>query len=111
MSALCFVSRHAPTPDQARLAERMGFSEVRQVDRTLTQNAADEVSHLGVEPGSPIAVVAPLYVGLALVRAGYQVLEFVNDPEARRSGDFVCVGAYLHTLTESRFHPAPAGAT
>ena len=60
---------------------------------------------LGLEPGDALALVAPLYVALDLLRCGYRVVEFVNDAVARRNGEFLCIGAYVHALDSSRYHP------
>ena len=55
-------------------------------------------------------IVAPLHVGLDLLRAGWTLIEFVNVPSARTRGVFVCQGAYRHTLAKSTFFPCPLSA-
>jgi len=106
MKSLLFISRHAPTQAQRDLAARLGFDRLQASDETLTADAPNEVRALGIVAGEHVAVVAPLYVGLALIRSGYRVVEFVNDPAARAAGVFHCLGVYVHALQESTFLPA-----
>jgi hypothetical protein len=110
MRPLLFISRHAPTATQRELAARLGFDELRLHDVSLTAAAADEMRTLGLGPGQAVALVAPLYVSLALLRAGFRVVEFVNDPAAREAGAFDCRGVYVHTLQRSTFLPAELAA-
>lgn len=103
MAPLLFLSRHAPTPSQRELAAAIGFDDLRQVDVQFDEEPGGVVASLGVPPHGSVAVVAPLFVGLTLLRAGYTVIEFVNSPVARQREEFSCVGAYTHTLIHSTF--------
>ncbi len=106
MTSLPFLSRHPPTSEERSVARRLGFDDVVQHDVTLSMNAPAELASWGLSPDCDIAIVAPLYVGLALLRAGYRLVEFVNAPDARQSGRFHCTGAYRHTLSDSVHTPA-----
>lgn len=103
MTPLWFLSRHAPTETQCDLAKTLGYDDIRQADVAFDGDLLAAVRRLGLVPGDTLALVAPLYVGLTLLRAGYRIVEFVNDVAARQQGDFNCVGAYTHSLTESQF--------
>jgi hypothetical protein len=103
---LFFVTRHPPTDDQRRLAAREGYEDLIGRDLDFGNDPAADLRQAGIVPPGPVALVAPLWVGLALLRAGFTVIEFVNDTAARTAGSFVCRGLWVHDRDGSRFIPA-----
>lgn len=108
-----FISRHIPTvAQQATVAERYG--ELVCTDPIVFEpgRVADDVYHaierlLNPERECPNADVEPLVAGvfpgwalLELLRDGWTVVEFVNEPSARQRGVFVCRGAFVHELVQ-----------
>lgn len=108
MKPLYFLARHPPTDRQRVLARRIGFDDLRQEHVTFDEDPVACVQRLGLHPGDTLALVAPLFVGLTLLRRGYRLVEFINDPTARDRGDFACVGVYTHSLSDSQFVAAEA---
>jgi len=104
---LVFFSRHHPNNGQIAMLEVLGYEGFEQKDLLFGDGPVEQVKELGLEPGSGIAVVAPTAVCLALLRAGYRLIEFVNEPSSRQRGIFICKGAWRHTLAESQFIPCP----
>jgi len=107
---LVFVTRHRPTNGQVAMLGPLGYEEFEQVDLLFGDDPVGQIRKLGLEPGAELAVVAPTAVCLALLRAGYRLVEFVNEPSSRQRGVFICKGAYRHTLAESEFVPCPLPA-
>jgi hypothetical protein len=105
---LPFVSRHDGTPEQDALARALGYSGLRRLALTFGPDPRRDLEAAGLRPGAALAIVAPPWVALALLRVGYTLVEFVNAPEARDEGEFSCVGAYEHRLLDSRFVGNPA---
>lgn len=103
---LRMFSRHQPTPDQLALAPALGYSGILQIDHVFGRGPVSEMAALGILPPAEIAVVAPGRVVLALVKAGFSVIEFENSPSARREGTFACTGAYRLTLDSITNIPA-----
>lgn len=54
-----------------------------------------------------VAGVFPGWALLELLRAGWTVVEFQNEPSARARGVFVCRGAFVHTLDTTEYLPCP----
>lgn len=117
-----FISRHLPTAAQAAtVAER--FGELVCPDPIVFE--AGRVSYdVGAAIGTPgynpsydddctgrlVAGVFPGWALLELLRAGWTVVEFVNEPSARSRGVFVCRGAFVHTIDTSEFIACPVPA-
>ena len=107
-----FISRHIPGPAQAAtcvaaLGEDLHHDpEMGSVVFDRDQDPAAALRQAGVD-STTVAIVAPTWVNLELLRKGYTLLEFVNRPSARQRGVFVCEGAYVHSLSESRFVASP----
>jgi hypothetical protein len=104
---LTFITKHKPTNGQVATARQMGFAGINVKTIEFGGNPVEQLVAVGIYPGSTIAVVAPLFVSLMLLRAGYTIVDFVNEPSARQRGVFVCRGAWVHTLQESAFVPCP----
>lgn len=104
---LLFITRHKPTNGQIAVARELGYEGITTMEVQFGDNPVGQLMGLGILPGTAIAVVAPLYVSLSLLRAGYTLIEFVNEPSARQKGVFVCKGAWVHTINESRFVHCP----
>ena len=111
-----FLSRHIPTEAQAvTLRERFGemtlpVAPVYEPSRVRAQiwHAAPETRQ--AEMSRRRVVVAGVFPGwalLELLRAGWMVVEFVNEPSARDRGTFVCRGAFVHTIEESEWIECP----
>lgn len=122
---IAFVSQHALTAAQVATLDAafptQGYVAYPRVEVTYRPNhVADDVwgaiealgyTEDGVWPSryrtGVVAGVFPTWAALELLRAGSTVVEFLNHPPARAKGVFVCKGAYVHTLLESRFVPCP----
>ena len=107
-----FISRHTPGPAQNATCKVAFGEELRHdpekgdVTFSRDENPAETLRRAGID-SRRVAIVAPTWVTLALLRQGYTLLEFVNVPSARTRGVFLCEGAFLHTLEKSRFVPSP----
>lgn len=112
---LPFISRHIPTAAQAAtVEERFGtlvctdpivFAIGRVVDQLMTALIGyDDVLQIP-HPAVPkiVAGVFPGWALLELLRAGWTVVEFQNEPSARARGTFVCLGAFVHTYAPDQF--------
>jgi hypothetical protein len=106
--ALPFISRHQPTEDQVILSKGLGFDELRHVPVTFGDDPVQDLVREHIDASMTVALVAPPWVVLNLLRAGFTVVEFVNEPEARNAGGFQCAGAFRHTLAHSEFVPFAA---
>lgn len=117
-----FISRHIPTAaQQATVAERYGelvctdpivFEPGRVAEQTMLAIrptlgehiwACDDSLHDHDDLSDDLRVVAGVFPGwalLELLRDGWTVVEFVNEPSARRRGVFVCRGAFVHELVQ-----------
>lgn len=104
---LLFITRHKPTNGQLATAREIGFSSIVTKSIEFGDNPVEQLKEAGVYPGNIVAVVAPLYVSLILLRAGYILVDFVNETSARQKGVFVCKGAWVHSIDSSRFVPCP----
>jgi len=104
---LVFLSRHRPNNGQVAMLGVLGYEDFELKDLLFGDNPVGQVKGLGLEPGSEFAVVAPTYVMLQFLRAGYRLIEFINEPSSRQKGVFICKGAWRHTLAESQFIPCP----
>jgi len=100
-----FLSQHQLTNGQLETLKKLGFSEVEQVNIIFGNNPVDDVKK--VTEDKTIAIVCPLAVALELLRAGYTLIEFKNNPSARVKGLFLCEGAFVHTLKKSSFVSCP----
>jgi len=107
MVSLLFISRHRPNNGQVAMLEVLGYEDFEQMDLLFGDNPIEQVQALGLRPGAELAIVAPTAICLALLRAGYRLIEFVNEPSSRQKGVFVCRGAWRHTLAKSEFLPCP----
>lgn len=112
MEQVQFISRHIPGPAQAATVQAaVGLELVHDPEKGNVQfhrdvDPAESLRAAGIE-SKLVAIVAPTWVQLALLRQGYILLEFVNMPSARERGVFLCHGAFVHSLAESRFVDSP----
>ena len=113
-----FISRHIPTEAQ-RATLRPIYGEIYLPDRIdLERGRVDEqISELCPpqmrEDGwseTTIAGVFPTWAVLELLRTGWTVIEFINEPSARARGQFVCRGAYIHEWEGSDWLDCPIPA-
>jgi hypothetical protein len=124
---LPFISHHVPTAAQAAtVRDRFGqlvctdpivfepgsvvaacWRAVQAVDPAWTRFPCPRDHDDGCDCTPTVAGVFPGWALLELVRAGWAVVEFVNEPGARQRGAFVCRGAFVHTLRASDFVPCP----
>jgi len=112
MSVVPFVTRHSVKPAQQETAKLEGFSLVqdsREVIFVEETDPAQKLQESGIADKT-LAIVAPTWVTLELLRQGYTLLEFVNYKSARARNVFLCKGMYVHTLKQSNFVPCPVDA-
>jgi hypothetical protein len=102
-----WVSRHDLTNGQKSLLPLLGFNSVEKINVVFENDPVGELNNIGISPPTRIGVVAPLSVGLVLLRAGYEIIEFRNFPSARNKGVFLCEGAFIHTLDQSEWIGCP----
>lgn len=133
-----FISRHIPTPAQrATVAERFGelactdpvifepgtvsracWAAAQSVGAAYTRLPCphDHPSGHDCDCDQVVAGVFPGWALLELLRAGWTVVEFRNEPSAREHGAFVCLGAFVHraeierdvvSVLPSEFIPCP----
>ena len=105
-----FISRHEPSQAQLETVRvALGEDLVHDPDQggvifDRETNPAEALAPL--VKGKRVALVAPGWVVLSLLRQGWTVIEFVNQPSAREWGRFLLEGMYIHTLEESKFIPS-----
>lgn len=117
LPGLPFISRHIPTAaQQATVAERFGalvcteplvFEPGRVSEQVRRAISLSPDKRVWTERPALVAGVFPGWALLELLRGGWTVVEFVNDPDARHRGQFVCRGAFVHTLQMSEFLTCP----
>lgn len=107
MKNLMWVSRHPLTNGQKALLPLLGYEGEERIEVVFGDNPIDDLRAERLSPGREVGLVAPTFVSLALLRAGYALIEFVNQPSSRQRGVFICKGAWRHTLAESQFFPCP----
>lgn len=109
MNTLLFISRHDPTDAQVKLAEILGYDNLKRVDLVFNNDPIGQLLELGINRvnSSHLAIVAPLNISLILLRAKYSLIEFQNCPSARGKGIFLCKGAWVHQMNKSVFIPCP----
>lgn len=111
---LTFITRHKPTDGQIATVKALGYDGIETKEIVFLNSFVDspvaQLCEIGIKPGDTVAVVAPLSVALTLLRAGYRLVEFQNEPSARQKGVFVCRGAWVHTLEKSQFISCPIPA-
>jgi hypothetical protein len=108
MTKLKWVSRHPLTDGQKALLPLLGYEGYEMVEMLFGDNPVEQISEvMGEFHSQEIGIVAPTYITLALLRAGYRLIEFVNEPSSRQKGVFVCKGVWRHSLAESKFTPCP----
>ena len=105
MVKLLWLSRHPLTNGQQAMLNTLGYEDVEQVNLLFGDNPIGQVKELG--DVQEIALVAPTHISLALLRAGYRLIEFVNEPSSRQKGVFLCKGAWRHLLESSEWFPCP----
>lgn len=117
-----FLSRHIPTAAQAATV-RARFGEMTcPVSPVLEPGRVNDQVCAAVLPehremfgytDQPrvVAGVFPIWAALELMRQGWHIVEFVNEPSARERGAFVCRGAFIHSVNEgSEWLPCPISA-
>lgn len=122
-----FISRHIPTAAQAAtVRERFGelvcpdpivlepgavvdacWQTLLAVDPSWSSPPCSHDHDDGYDCTPAVAGVFPGWALLELLRVGWLVVEFQNEPSARQRGVFVCRGAFVHTLDSSEFLPCP----
>jgi len=98
-----WFSRHALTKGQARLLKaEFGINREDIIHANITfpynKNAADKLVEVGATINDLVCIVAPTYVMVDLLNAGYLLLEFVNEPSSRQRGKFLCRGAFEYVM-------------
>jgi len=101
---LKFISRHEPTNGQIALAQKLGYEGIEKIDIFFSNDPVADLVNAGIKPAT-IAGVFPLNTALALLRAGFELVVFTNSRDARDASKFVCTGADILTLQESRHIP------
>ena len=101
-----WISRHDLTNGQAAMLPVLGFEGVIKISLLFGDDPVADLHKIGVSP-CKIGLVAPLSVGLDLLREGFEIVEFRNKPSARQKGVFLCEGAFVHTLRQSVWHKCP----
>lgn len=99
MKKIKFITRHSATDAQKALLKEMGYELEETVNITFSVSEEFEIELLnrGVT-SKTIALVAPTFVHMKLLNAGYTIIEFVNEPSKRAKGVFVCKGAFKSNL-------------
>ncbi|WP_054697705.1 hypothetical protein [Syntrophomonas palmitatica] len=100
-----WFSRHDLTNGQVETLKTMGYNAHEKKDLVFNDQIIEQIR--GITPDKIVALVAPLKYGLILLREGYSIIEFENVPSARQEGTFLCRGAWMHTLQDSKFFPCP----
>jgi len=104
---LIFVSRHKPTNGQIATVKQLGYNTIKSISVSFQNpNPVQDLENAGITDKT-IALVAPNYIFLELLRQGYTIIEFVNYPSIRVKGKFLCKGAWVHTLSQSTFYSCP----
>jgi len=83
---------------QRALLKRLGYDGEEKTEVLFGSNPVEDLGKAGLLPPQVIGVVAPAYVILQLVQAGFVILEFVNAPSARQRGVFLCKGAWKYSM-------------
>jgi hypothetical protein len=100
---LHFFCAHDATPVQRTLARELGYESVISHPVVFGRNPEKEIQLYTREKS--VAIVAPTYVMLDLLRQGYTLIEFENMSSKRRY--FLCSGAWVHHLHSSEFIDSP----
>jgi len=106
---LPFISRHAPTVGQDRLVQRLGYAGLQWHPLVFSSNPVADLDGAGLSNMGCVALVGPVYVALALLRAGFTIMEFVNAAEAREASAFRCTGVWCHTIHQSEYFASASG--
>nr|URC17499.1 MAG: hypothetical protein [Lokiarchaeota virus Skoll Meg22_1214] len=96
---LIFISRHDPNDGQVALVKSLGYSGIKKIPIVFTEDPVRDLQNAGVNE-KKIAIVAPSYISNQLLNAGFELIEFVNEPSKRERGVFVCRGAYIYKLPD-----------
>ena len=105
-----FISRHSASPAQRDTCRAAFDEDLSAASKAVVFNEGQDPALSLREAGvasRKVAIVAPNWVALSLLRQGYTLLEFVNQPSARARGTFLCKGAFVHTLGESSWVASP----
>lgn len=121
MHPLKFLSRHEPTNGQQSVAQKLGYTGLEKIDLFFSEDPLSDLQKAGIFPqtweeywddqysewlsrpiATTIAGVFPLVTALTLLRAGFELVIFTNSRDARDASKFVCTGADVLTLSESR---------
>ena len=102
---LYFLSRHSPTDSQQAFARSLGYSGLRQINLHFGKDPVKDLEAFGIYPPAEISAVGPGHVTVALLRAGFVLIEFENSPQARRNNQYECSGAYRLTLDRTEHIP------
>lgn len=62
------------------------------------KNAVDVLAKVGATTSDVVCIVAPTYVMVDLLNAGYRLVEFVNEPSSRQKGKFLCRGLFIYAI-------------
>jgi hypothetical protein len=102
---ISWVSRHPLTNGQEAALEAAKLVVKETIALTFGDDPVGELR--GATNRATVALVAPMSIGLALLREGYTIVEFINSPSARQKGVFICKGLWVQTLKEGRWVPCP----
>lgn len=99
MKKIKFITRHSATDAQKALLKEMGYEleETMNITFSVSEEFEIELLNRGVT-SKTIALVAPTFIHMKLLNAGYTIIEFVNEPSKRAKGVFVCKGAFKSSL-------------
>lgn len=101
MAQLKFISRHEPTNGQVAVAIKLGYTGLEKIDLFFSQDPVKDLEKVGIS-ACTLAGVFPLTTALTLLRAGFELVIFTNSKDARDASKFICTGADVLTLNESR---------
>lgn len=98
-----WISRHPLTEGQAKLIEQnYGVNREDVIHANIlfpyNKNAVDVLAKVGATTSDVVCIVAPTYVMVDLLNAGYRLVEFVNEPSSRQKGKFLCRGLFIYAI-------------
>lgn len=100
-----WFSRHPLTPAQLATLQVAGYDQIEQHNLSFQDYPEKQIAEITDQ--KVVALVAPLWVNLRLLRSDYKIIEFVNVPSARKKGVFLCQGAFVHELNYTQWVQCP----
>jgi hypothetical protein len=111
-----FISRHDLNKGQIALVKEMGFKTTQKISHTFTDTLnPQEFNGLVSGKSQAVGLVGPTHLFINILKSGGidgpLLIEFVNQPSARKRGRFLCKGAVMYWVDEngiqSKFVPCP----